>query len=373
METLHNLLLQSKSLLHVSSTGAGPRLQQALWDNPGASQYLVGFFTPYARTQLHSFLGHSPDESYVHEDVAYDMAMASYIRAAEHQVESGAEGNPVGLGITAAVASERMPRGPQKAHIVVITRDTIRNQTFYLDKAVGKEARLEHDRAIATVALGLLGDVLEGTLGNHPVSATKAFERFYEYPIFHTNGTRRKPSERESAIYLPATLNPIHDGHRAMCRAAEDYYSPGVPGRIKAMYLVSSASPHKGTLSVQDMLFKAGMLRAERWRRESRAVEFTHAEPLFLDKARKRPGSVFIIGADTMARMLDPQWGPSIEPMLNEIKNLGVEFLVMGRVIDGKWTTCRDVKVPYLHQNLFTPIEGRVDISSTAIREAQSA
>lgn len=102
-------------------------------------------------------------------------------------------------------------------------------------------------------------------------------------------------------------------------------------------------------------------------------VEFTHSEPLFIDKARKRPGSIFLIGADTMQRMLDPKWGPDIEPMLNEMKNLGIKFLVMGRVLNGKWTTCRDIELPWSMQTLFEPLLGRVDVSSTEIREVAHA
>lgn len=368
MRPHHDLLKETKSLLHISSTGAGPDLQSRIWGTPGSSEYFVGCYTPYRRTQLHSFLGHEPDDKYVSEAVAYDMAMASYIRAAEAKVNEGAEGNPVGLGITAAVASTRLPRGEHRAHIALITKDTVTHELVELEKEVGQDARQEHDQIISQQALHLLRQALSGK-GPYPNCEAKALDRFYRYPIFHTSGTRRA-AEDEKGVYLPATLNPIHEGHRAMCRAAEEALSPEGPVRIRASYLVSSVSPHKGRLSVQDMLFKAGMLRAERWRNESRLVEFTRDEPLFLDKARKRPGSVFIIGADTMQRMLDPKWGPNIDEMLREMSNLKVLFYVMGRMIDDKWTTCRDIKVQWPHNTLFRPLEGRIDVSSTGLRES---
>jgi nicotinic acid mononucleotide adenylyltransferase len=367
MTQLHEILLETKSLLHVSATGAGPTLQKEVWSTPGCSAYFIGCFIPYRRTQLHSFLGHEPDDSYVDLSVAIDMASASYMRASEAKVVENIDGHPVGLGITAAVASNRMPHGEHRAHIVAITKDRVVHRPVLLPKSEGREAREYHDALIATAALKLLTDALAGTDIEGCVEK-EALERFYLYPIFHTNGTRRKASEaREREIYLPATLNPIHDGHRTMCRAAEDTFSPAA-GRVKASYLVSSVSPHKGRLSVQDMLFKAGMLRAERWKKESRMVEFTHDEPLFLDKARKRPGSVFLIGADTMQRMLDPKWGPDIPAMLLELKNLGVKFLVMDRLVDDKLLTCRNVPVPWPHGDLFDPLAGRVDISSSELR-----
>lgn len=201
-----------------------------------------------------------------------------------------------------------------------------------------------------------------------PQAEMEALDRFYLYPIFHSDGTRLRPSQRKHpAVYLPATLNPISDGHRAMCASAEEYLG-SFPGSLRVTYLVSTKSPHKGGLGLQDMLFKAGMLRAERWRQDYRAVEFTHSEPLFLDKAHRRPGSTFVIGADAMQRMLDPAWGPDPERMLLEMKNLGTKFLVMGRMQRGKWLTCGDVEVPFLHRDMFTPLEGRVDVSSTELR-----
>ncbi len=369
MESLHETLLTTKSLLHVSTTGAGLRLQTALWDTPGASAYLVGFFTPYARTQLHSFLGHSPETSYCSKEVAFDLAMASYLRAAEHQVVEGVEGEPVGVGITAAVASTRVPRGEQRAHVVIMAWNQMHHFEVPLTKSAGVEARRTHDETISQAVLAELQNVLREQRAPVQRHSETAMGRFYGYPVFDTNG-RRYPASESPGVYLPATLNPIHDGHRMMCRVAEERMHSAPGGARFARYLVSSTSPHKGRLSVQEMLKKAGMLRAERWRDESRMVEFTRDEPLFLDKARKRPGSVFLIGADTMARMLEPGWGPDIAEMLSEMQNLGTRFWVMGRKLGDRYLTCRDVEVPWPHQNIFEPMEGRLDVSSTELRAA---
>jgi hypothetical protein len=152
-----------------------------------------------------------------------------------------------------------------------------------------------------------------------------------------------------------------------MCSEAEELLSPTV-GKVKASYLVSSYSPHKGSLSIQEMLFKAGMLKAERWLGQSRSVEFTHDEPLFIDKARRRPGSIFLIGADTMQRLLDPNWGPNIDEMLLEMKELKVSFLVMDRVVDGKILLCHNINVPSCGVGIFSSFGKRLDICSTDLR-----
>lgn len=373
LNPLHRRLIETNSLLHLSTAGAGPELLRRIWTETGISDYFVGSAMPYRRSETHAFLGHAPaDGGYISEEVAYDMAMASYIRAAEAKVLEDLRGDPVGFGVTSAVASNRWPSGGHRAHMVVITRDRILHRRVDLTKGRGKEVRRGHDRDIAEAAQELLLLALDGHAPRELECETVALERFYRYPIFHTNGTRTAslPLEQKNN-FLPATLDPIHDGHRLMAKEAEDLRSPSDGGRVKVVYLVSSVSPHKGKLDVQQMLQKAGMLLAERWRGEidSRAVEFTRDEPLFIDKARKRPGSTFIIGADTMKRMLDPAWGIPLEPLLTEFTNLGVRFLVMGRYIDDKWVTCRDIALPrWTDQFLFTPLPGRIDVSSTQLR-----
>ena len=70
-----------------------------------------------------------------------------------------------------------------------------------------------------------------------------------------------------------------------------------------------------------------------------------------------------------MARLLDPKWGPKIEPMLRQMRQLGLVFHVMGREIEGAFTSCRDIDVSFPHQLLFRPLEGRMDVSSTDLRK----
>ena len=366
---LHRLLLESKSLLHISTAGAGPRLLRELWAETGISEYFVGSAMPYRRAETHAFLGHAPEASYTSEEVAYDLAMASYLRAAEAKVVEASDGNPVGLGVTSAVASYGWPSGGHRSHMVVVTRDRILHRRVDLVKGRGKEVRQLHDYEVAEAALMLLRGALDGSLPVDEECEAKALERFYRYPVFHSNGTRSARLETDADhVYLPATLDPIHDGHRLMARAAEE----AKMASHRVVYLVSSVSPHKGKLGVQQMLQKAGMLLAERWRGEldSRTLEFTRDEPLFVDKARKRPNSIFVIGADTMQRMLDPAWGIPVEDLLTDLIALGARFLVMGRYIDGKWTTCRDIPLPrWTDQLLFTPLPGRMDISSTELRQ----
>lgn len=366
MSNMQEKLLNNNALLYVATTGAGLSFQYNLWKKPGCSKYLVGFFTPYAKTELQSFLGFNLEESFVSKEIAMDLAMAAYIKAVTFKVKENNPGNPIGIGITAAVATNRLPRGEQRAFICLITKDISIIKEVLLNKELGEEYRKVHDQIIANEAESILISGID--LDNKYVDITnEVLERFYKYPTFFINS--RSSTSLGTALYLPASLNPIHDGHREMIKKAEEKLSTTF-GKVFGKYLISTSSPHKGDLTLQEILFKVGMLRAETNFRE---FEFTKEEPLFLDKARKRPGSCFIIGADTMERFLDPKWGPDPSEMLNELKELNITFLVMGRVIDNVFKTVDDINVPEMYRDLFISLQGRIDVSSTEIRQKKES
>lgn len=367
--SLHDLLIEKKALLHVSCAGAGGALIKSIWSTPGCSQYLVGSYMLNGRHATHDFLGFVPENGYVSRKTAFDLAMESYIRAAEMKVAEGSQGDPIAVGVEAAVSSTRTPKGGYRAHMAVICANGAYDTMWeWVSAVTGAEAREFQDHRINELARDLLIEAFYSKASTAQADAF-ALSRFYDHPVFHTDGTRSASSVY--GLYMPATLNPLHDGHRMMCRAAEA--SPGEAWKGangRARYLVSSSSAHKGDMSLQQMLTIAGTVRAERWRaeHEPRSVEFTRDEPLFIDKVRKRPGSTFVIGADAMQRMLDPKWGHDVAIMLDEMRQLGAKFLVMGRLVDGIWKECRDIPVSWPNQLLFQPLHGRKDISSSELR-----
>jgi hypothetical protein len=104
---------------------------------------------------------------------------------------------------------------------------------------------------------------------------------------------------------------------------------------------------------------------------ESRSLIFTKDDPLFIDKARRMPGSSFIIGADTALRMQDEKWYDggrgAVINMLTELESLGCHFYVFGREVDGKWVN-PEQSYPIIFGKMFIPLDGRWDISSSSLR-----
>ncbi len=366
MNTLHESLLHGECRLFISATGAGLGLAADLWCEPGASSYLVGGITPYSQPELARFIGRIPLASTCSFETALDMASMSYITACEHCAleESGRQALPIGLAITAAVASNRIPRGAQRAHLCAITPTAVRHLELRFEKSIGSSARREQDQQITREARELLHALLLDKEFGSDVEP-EALDRLFRFPAFSPLRQREVPSRGDGACYLPATLNPLHEGHREMARRADA--ALGTPGCTR--FLVTATPVHKPNLRVGTLLDKVGQVWADCSGSELRGIEFSRDDPLFLDKVKQRPDASFVVGADTLARLLDPTWGPSTGSVLQAFAAFGARFFVMGRQVDGRFLRLRDIPIPREHAHLFHELDGRVDQSSTALRE----
>jgi len=101
-------------------------------------------------------------------------------------------------------------------------------------------------------------------------------------------------------------------------------------------------------------------------------------QPYFYKKAELFPGSAFIIGADTAARLVNPKYyGGDYNRMLEillECKSIGTTFLVGGRKIEGDFKVLENLDIPEELREMFISIpeeKFRIDISSTEIRKSQ--
>ena len=118
--------------------------------------------------------------------------------------------------------------------------------------------------------------------------------------------------------------------------------------------------------------------------RSSRAMPrcFSRAEPRFADKVGWVRESVFVLGADTLARLVDPRfYGRDRGEMLHafaRIRESGCRFLVAARLdpSGGRVRTLADCAVPRGFERLFESIpvaDFRMDLSSTELRERRRA
>ena len=359
-------LLGRHMSLYVVATGAGAGIQDALWRVCGASSFLQGASFPYSPQESADFAGLKP-EQYVSQDFALDLAFAAYMRAID--LNDPAD-EPVGLAVTASVATSREHRGDHRAHVVCMTRERIVGRTFILEKGVGDAARQKDGRIVDGAALG----VLAASLGlAEPQEQDVALEtaarvRFFEHPVFWPDGRRLGRDGLDPSWPLfPGAFDPPHEGHEKMAdhlkHWGQAHLAADAMKTAEPVFTICANPPHKEALSVQEMLRRAKRLR-------HRITYFTENDPFYIDKARAHPGTPLVIGADALLRMLDPKWGLDVKAMFAEFRQLGTKFMLFGREVNGEFLGAEDafMKLPHDCWDLFIAMGGRWDVSSTALR-----
>lgn len=349
--------------LHAICTGAGAGIQSYIWATPGCSTYFSGASFPYGEAEIVETLGFVP-ERFCSLETAVDLAMIAYMRAFDPKSNK----SPIGLGLTASVASLKEHKGEHRVHAAVITRSRVLAASIILDKGVGEVARMadgiEADRLGIGLILFALGEVSSASLMlrqqvNPANFGFNALQQLFKRPFFTATGNRLPTpnSQSEDLLFFPGSFHPPHAGHFDVATKVtrETGYIP--------IFSTTQNPPHKSSLSLQEMLERAKMLKGH-------DCLFTEGDSLYLEKARKFPGSSFVIGADALIRMLDPKWGPDIEPMLREFEHLGTRFYVRGRLNTetNQFIKLSDIPLAASHP-CFVKLPGRYDGSSSAIRE----
>lgn len=341
--------------IYIASTGAGAGAQNKIWSVPGCSSYFAGACFPYGQDQVDEFLGFKPAQ-YCSKETALSLAMASYMRA-----WNGKDCDAVGVGLTASVASKEAHRGEHRIHAAICDAKSVIACDHVLKKGKGAEPRSRDGRKADRVIMGLIRLVTRGKASGLDayMANEQATEQFFTRPFFGVCGDR--PMLFANKTLYCGAFNPPHYGHFQIAEAA----GPATT------FNITQDSPHKPPLSLTDMLQRAKLFKGHR-------LLFTRGDPLYIDKARLAPGTTFVVGADSLLRMLDPKWGPDVKTMLYEFIKLYTTFLVAPRKMAGETLTMHQVLdrcgVDYAIRNdLFKELTGfePVEMSSTQIRSEQ--
>jgi nicotinic acid mononucleotide adenylyltransferase len=163
------------------------------------------------------------------------------------------------------------------------------------------------------------------------------------------------------SLLLPGSFNPLHDAHCKLADLAAAQF--GQP----AAFELSIVNVDKPPLARDDIECRLRQF-------SGRAPIWLTRAPTFVEKAQLFPGVVFVVGADTAARILSPRYyrDANLDAALNEIRSHGCRFLVAGRVdATGRFLSLDDLSPPLLHRDLFAAIPAdvfRMDLSSTQLR-----
>lgn len=378
-EALHQLIQaihDSPPRAVFAAAGAGSRALADLLSVPGASRTLLEALIPYAADSFDEFLGRAP-EQYVAAATGRMMAGRALARA-YHLREL--ESYPiVGLACTATIVTDRPKRGEHRAHVAVWSPERLIAWTLYLEKGArdrdGEEdlvSRLMLDALAEACGLDAAlrpplpigpGDSLSSESVDYAAVAARLQRGEIDWFGIQPDG--EPGTETPPAAVLSGSFNPLHSGHTELAEVAETLL--GVP----VAFEVSAVNVDKPPLETSLLLDRLSQF-AGRW------PAVVGRAPTFVEKSRLYPGTTFVVGFDTAARIILPRYyGDSETQMLAalaEMRDRGNRFLVAGREgDDGLFHELDELAIPEGFSGLFTAVPSSMfhhDISSTEIRAA---
>lgn len=367
-------------------TGGGSQLLSTLLSTPGASNTVLECIVPYAAESLHDWLGIVPDSN-CSEVTALQMAAQAQRRAVtlfDRSTGTGRDSSShhdlLGVGTTAALATNRERKGDERAYLAIHSFGCTRLTAFQFEK--GQRSRAEEEASLADLCLQELANACGiETRGEMRQEHVHGFTSVTQPPALAVRHVIEGSApwamrthdmdwvtefKSQPTGLLSGSFHPLHAAHLRLADVAAEMVG--------------------GEVAFELPLTNADKPPVDYWSLEKRLEGFSGrslivtSAPTFLEKSALFSGATFIVGADTAKRICDPRfYNQSAEEMsraLTMIRERGCSFLVAARRIAGEMLTIEQLPIPEAHQSLFRPIPPQVfqwDLSSTEIRKQAEA
>tara|TARA_Y100000991_G_scaffold215277_1_gene205188 strand:+ start:2125 stop:3546 length:1422 start_codon:yes stop_codon:yes gene_type:complete len=440
---------ENKTKILLVTTGGGGQALSWILSQPGASNYLLDAKIPYSKQASREILSASDSKelSYCSEAVAIKMAKFAYQRALKlYSLEKKSltclgTTKIIGVGACASLVSQKEKKGDHRGFVSICCDDNFLTFSLELNKRRKiRRTRQEEDKIFSLLILHAIGEkvnypskinLIEEHLEiNKNIKFSDKLERKIEKHftleenlqrlsngdiktllILGKKGAEAKiesyqtledfnlPPALKSLIF-PGSFNPKHKGHHLLAQKAQQEYvqKEGLPHYPDIFFeLCLSNADKKEDLSLEETKKRIDQILHDSFQNDQipKGVLVTRA-PLFIEKARLYPSAAFILGVDTLKRLVEPHFYQKskddkasmfdIMTILKEFHQHKCRLIVGGRVdneskifqqasdLVEKTTTSFSEKetVSSLLAKLIIPLSEsnfRMDISSTEIRK----
>ena len=347
IEQIHST--PTRCVLAVSGGGAGAIA--AVLEVPGASRTVLEALVPYCEPAMLALLGGRPDQ-FCSQRTARAMAMAAFRRALAYETT----GTPVaGVACASALVTDRPKPEAQEPEEDETEEEALVDGLVLnaLADACQLEDRLELDL--------LPGEIVATDRSSAPRPWQELLLGNVE--TVRESGAGPGRSDAPRAIF-PGEFNPLHSGHQRMAELAQQLL--GVPVEFE----IAITNVEKPPLDYLEMRRRLAQFAPEQTVWFTRAARFT-------EKSRIFSGATFVVGIDTLRRLVAPRYyhddPAACRAAIELIISRRCRFLVFGRNLGTGFVGLGDIELPAALKNLCREIPAtdfRDDISSTALRRA---
>ena len=364
LETIKKIHNSSFRFVLISSGGGTNAISEIL-KVPGASNSVLEAYVPYAKESLDHYLLRQPDH-YCSLDTTLSMAAKAYSAAKKIDTKTHPK-KLLGIAVTASLATNYTKKGDHKFFIAIQSHKYSHSFSYQFTK--GELSRDEEEAIVTKYIIDALSGacrISEGVQDQTPnlriekVKAEKSWIKLVDGKIEFISSSNQIPE-----LIFPGSFNPLHSGHAEMSELAEKKTG------LSPAYEICIQNADKPPLSYHEI--QRTVLQFS----QSFDWVLTKAGK-FSDKAKLFPNSVFIIGADTLTRMLDERFYLNRKDMLDQLdlfNSHNINFLVFGRKINKTFISLDSVQIPEHIENRFTGFGEEIfrdDISSSIIRKVDN-
>ncbi len=348
-------------------SGGGTEVFKELLYRGGGSNTLLFGEIPYDTYFTKQILKKEP-EKLVSETTARQFAMSAFQKCLATGIDPSLL---IGLGSTSSLQKtpeERLGR----EHDIYIAAQTLTKTitwSWCVDNKLIQDQdpfqrRIMEEEFNAQLIIDLLAEVSDidnsyfmGDLGikSSTIDLSELILGKSSCIVFNGSDLNLSHTKFHNKLIFPGSFNPIHAAHRQIAQYAEKLL------KKYCWYEISMTNVDKPSLDYLTI--------EERINTLDRGVIISNAAT-FTEKARTFPNSTFVVGFDTLRRIIDEKYAGPIEQVTDIFHQFNTKFLVFGRVDSSGEFNCSLEGFPeYFRQNATLVSDFRCDISSTKLRK----